>query len=86
MDLQKLNEDRYEMDKIISKLKEDNDNLKLQEDMLTNKLQIVEKLKDLLEKQIGKDNVDEFMNYFTNEARQSVAVILFFTTIFIIKI
>ncbi|XP_008211366.1 centrosomal protein cep290 [Nasonia vitripennis] len=68
--LNKLNNDRNEVKELISQINDQNENLKIQHETLTSRLQIVEQLKDMLEQQIGSNDVQDIMQRFTTESRQ----------------
>lgn len=72
--LNKLNNDRNEVKELISQIHDQNENLKLQHETLTSRLQIVEQLKDMLEQQIGSNDVQDIMQKFATETRQLLTV------------
>lgn len=75
--LNKLNNDQNEVKELITQINDQNEKLKMQHEMLTNRLQIVEQLKDMLEQQIGSDDVQDIMQRFASESRQLHAVCFF---------
>lgn len=62
------------MDQIMARTQGQNENLKADQDMLTHRLLIVERLKDMLEQQIGSDDVQNIMKLFSIETRQTLSV------------
>ncbi|KAJ8673333.1 hypothetical protein QAD02_004595 [Eretmocerus hayati] len=71
--LNRLNNDRNEVKELVTKVNDQNESLKMQHETLANRLQIVEQLKDMLEQQIGSNDVQEVMKKFTSETRQALS-------------
>ena len=72
--MNKLNNDRNEAKELITKMNNESENLKMQHETLTARLQIVEQLKEMLEQQIGSSEVQDIMKRFTSENRQVLEV------------
>ncbi|XP_058789831.1 centrosomal protein cep290-like isoform X2 [Phymastichus coffea] len=70
--LNKLNNDRNEVKELILKINEQNENVKIQHETLTSRLQIVEELKNMLEQQIGSGDVQDIMQKFSSATRQTL--------------
>ncbi|XP_011504729.1 PREDICTED: centrosomal protein of 290 kDa-like [Ceratosolen solmsi marchali] len=76
-----LRNDQNEVKKLIIKINDQNENLKIQHETLASRLQIVEQLKDILEQQIGSSDVQDIMQKFTNETKLILAESQYKTTI-----
>lgn len=72
--LNKLNNDRNEVKELITKINDQNENIKIQYETLTSRLKIVEQLKDMLEQQIGSSDVQDIIQRFSSETKQALAV------------
>lgn len=70
----KLRDERRNIDSEMKKAKECHENVKQQQDMLTNRLQIVESLKDILEQQIGSNSVQDIMQRFSEYSQYTLNV------------
>ncbi|XP_012276740.1 centrosomal protein of 290 kDa [Orussus abietinus] len=68
-----LARNRMELEEQLKKAKETSDRAKLQQDELTNRLQIVEQLKAILEEQIGGSNVQDILNRFSENSQQTIS-------------
>ncbi|CAK9795503.1 Centrosomal protein of 290 kDa [Anthophora quadrimaculata] len=68
----KLKNERRNIDSEMNKAKECHENVKQQHDMLTNRLQIVESLKDILEQQIGSNSVQDIMQRFSEYSQYTL--------------
>lgn len=69
---------------IESKVKEANDlkeSAKLQQELLTNRLEIVERLKDILEEQIGSSHVESMMQSFSEYSQYTLNVSKYYINI-----
>lgn len=75
--LTKLITDREECYKLSQEAKEENEKVKLQHEILSNRLQIVEQLKDILEQQIGSPDVQNLMQRFSEESQRFLSVIIY---------
>ncbi|KAJ8684521.1 hypothetical protein QAD02_020313 [Eretmocerus hayati] len=64
------NKMRNEVKELVPQVNDQNEYLKMQYETLANRLQIVEKLKDMLEQQIGSNDM-QVMKKFTTETRQA---------------
>ncbi|KAL7306503.1 hypothetical protein TKK_0001202 [Trichogramma kaykai] len=69
--MNKLNSDRKEVKELLGQISDRNNNLEVQRETLSTRLRIVEQLKDILEQQIGKKDVEDTMLKF-NEASRNI--------------
>lgn len=70
----KLKDERQTINSEKKKTKECYENVKEQQEMLTNRLQIVENLKDILEQQIGSNSVQDIMQQFSEYSQYTLNV------------
>lgn len=70
----KLRDERQSIDSELKKSKECYENIKLQQEVLTSRLQIVESLKDILEQQIGSNSVHDIMQRFSEYSQYTLNV------------
>lgn len=70
----KLKDERQTINSEMKKTKECYENVKQQQEMLTNRLKIVENLKDILEQQIGSNNVQDIMQQFSEYSQYTLNV------------
>ncbi|XP_043474631.1 centrosomal protein of 290 kDa isoform X2 [Leptopilina heterotoma] len=68
--LEKLIADREECQKMTREAKEESEKVNIQQEILSNRLQIVEQLKDILEQQIGSPDVQTLMQRFSEESQR----------------
>nr|XP_031834342.1 centrosomal protein of 290 kDa isoform X1 [Nomia melanderi] len=68
----KLKDERQTIDSELANAKECHENAKLQQEMLINRLQIVESLKDILEQQIGSNSVQDIMQHFSEYSQYTL--------------
>lgn len=72
--LEKLIADREECQKMTREAKEESEKVNIQQEILSNRLQIVEQLKDILEQQIGSPDVQTLMQRFSEESQRFLSV------------
>lgn len=70
----KLKDERQSVDSELKTAKECHESAKLQQETLTNRLQIVDSLKDILEQQIGSNNVQDIMQRFSEYSQYTLNV------------
>ncbi|KAG7212966.1 hypothetical protein KM043_002306 [Ampulex compressa] len=68
----KLRNDRQSVETDMRKAKECYESARLQQDLLNNRLQIVNSLKDILEQQIGSNSVQDIMQRFSEYSQHSL--------------
>ncbi|XP_033329753.2 centrosomal protein 290kDa isoform X1 [Megalopta genalis] len=68
----KLKDERQSIDSELLSAKENRLDTKLQQETLTNRLQIVESLKDILEQQIGSNSVQDIMQRFSEYSQYTL--------------
>ncbi|CAL7934044.1 unnamed protein product [Xylocopa violacea] len=68
----KLNDDRRSADSEMKEARDCREQAKRQQEMLTNRLQIVESLKDILEQQIGSNSVQDIMQRFSEYSQYTL--------------
>ena len=73
----RLKHERRNIDSEVKKANEYHENAKQQQEMLTNRLQIVESLKDILEQQIGSNSVHDIMQQFSEYSQYTISVRVF---------
>ncbi|XP_019698378.1 centrosomal protein of 290 kDa isoform X2 [Harpegnathos saltator] len=66
----KLKIDRQNVDLEMQKIKKCHENVKYEQQLLSTRLEIVERLKDILEQQIGAGNVENIMEHFAETSQQ----------------
>ncbi|KAL2711712.1 centrosomal protein of 290 kDa-like isoform X1 [Vespula squamosa] len=67
--VEKLKTDRIELDMEMKKAKEFSNRVISQQETLTNRLEIVERLKDILEQQIGGESVQDILQKFSENSQ-----------------
>lgn len=67
--VEKLKTDRIELDMEMKKAKEFSNRVISQQETLTNRLEIVERLKDILEEQIGGESVQDILQKFSENSQ-----------------
>ncbi|XP_035723608.1 centrosomal protein of 290 kDa-like isoform X1 [Vespa mandarinia] len=67
--IEKFKTDRMELDVEMKKTKDFNNHLISQKETLTNRLEIVERLKDILEEQIGGESVQDILQKFSENSQ-----------------
>lgn len=72
--LSKFMTDRDEYSKAWQEVKEEREKVKLQQEILCNRLQIVEQLKNILEEQIGNPDVQNLMQRFSENSQRYLSV------------
>lgn len=70
----KLKDERQTINSEMKKAKECYENVKQQQETLTNRLKIVENLKDILEQQIGSNSVQDIMQQFSEYSQYTLNV------------
>ena len=73
----KLKQERRNIDSEVKKAREYHENAKQQQEMLTNRLQIVESLKDILEQRIGSNSVQDIVQQFSEYSQYTMNVRVF---------
>ncbi|XP_015431660.1 PREDICTED: centrosomal protein of 290 kDa [Dufourea novaeangliae] len=68
----KLKDERQSIDSELKYAKECHENARLQQETLTNRLQIVGSLKDILEQQIGSNSVQDIMQRFSEYSQHTL--------------
>ncbi|XP_078036495.1 centrosomal protein 290kDa isoform X1 [Augochlora pura] len=68
----KLKDERQSIDSELVSAKENHLAAKIQQETLTNRLQIVERLKDILEQQIGSNSVQDIMQRFSEYSQYTL--------------
>ncbi|XP_054003238.1 centrosomal protein of 290 kDa isoform X1 [Hylaeus anthracinus] len=68
----KLNQERQNVDSELKNARECHESAKVQQEMLTNRLQIVESLKDILEQQIGSNSVQDIVQRFSEYSQYTL--------------
>lgn len=74
LNLTKLMSDRLEWNQKTQEANEEREKVKLQQEILSSRLQIVERLKDMLEQQIGSPDVQSIMNRFSEDSQRTLSV------------
>lgn len=74
---EKLKIDRQNIDAEIQKTKKCNEDIKYEQQYLSARLEIVERLKDMLEQQIGAGSVQNIMEHYAEVSQQTLSVSLF---------
>ena len=74
LNLSKLLTDRLEWDKKTQEVNEEYEKVKLQQEILSSRLKIVERLKDMLEQQIGSPDVESIMQRFSEDSQRTLSV------------
>lgn len=70
----KLKTDRQNVDTEMQKVKKCREDVKYEQQLLSTRLEIVERLKDILEQQIGTGSVQNIMEHFAETSQQTVSV------------
>ncbi|KAF7992720.1 hypothetical protein HCN44_005064 [Aphidius gifuensis] len=70
--LQSLMTDRNEISANLKNAKKSSESANIQQETLTNRLEIVERLKDILEQQIGSPDVQSIMNRFSENSQKDL--------------
>ncbi|XP_015607794.1 centrosomal protein of 290 kDa isoform X2 [Cephus cinctus] len=70
--LKELMDDRAELDAKLKEAIKSSESLKLQQEILTNRLEVVERLKDILEQKIGSSDVQDLMHRFSENSQQTL--------------
>lgn len=78
----KLKRERQNIDSEMKKAKEYQEDAKQQQEILTNRLQIVESLKDILEQQIGNNGVQDILQRFSEYSQYTLNVGFFLCKLF----
>lgn len=69
--------DRKDIDSEIQKVKKCHEEVKHEQQLLSTRLEIVERLKDILEQQIGAGSVQNIMEHFAETSQQTLSVRLY---------
>lgn len=72
----KLKMDRQNIDSEMQKVKKCHEDVKYEQQLLSTRLEIVERLKDILEQQIGAGSVQNIMEHFAETSQQTLSVCL----------
>jgi len=72
----KLRTDRQNIDAKMQKIKKSYEDIESEQQLLSIRLEIVERLKDILEQHIGADNVQNIMEHFAETSQQTLNVSL----------
>lgn len=75
----KLKIDRQNIDAEIEKTKKYHEDIKYEQQYLSARLEIVERLKDMLEQQIGAGSVQNIMEHYAEISQQTLSVSLSFS-------
>ncbi|KAK0175035.1 hypothetical protein PV327_008820 [Microctonus hyperodae] len=67
--LKNLANDRAKIDLQLKETKDNNEKVKTQQETLTNRLEIVDRLKDILEQQIGSSDLDNLLQKFSENSQ-----------------
>lgn len=70
----KLKMDQQRVDSEMQKVKKCHEDTKYQQQLLSTRLEIVERLKDMLEQQIGTGSVQNVMEHFAETSQQTLSV------------
>lgn len=70
----KLKTDRQDMDSEMQKVKKCHEDVKYEQQLLSTRLEIVERLKDILEQQIGTGSVQNIMEHFSETSQKALSV------------
>lgn len=73
----KLKTDRQSIDAEMQKTKKCHEDIKHEQQLLSVRLEIVERLKDMLEQQIGAGSVQNIMEHFAEISQQTLSVSLY---------
>lgn len=73
----KLKTDRQSIDAEIQNTKKCHEDIKREQHLLSARLEIVERLKDILEQQIGAGGVQNVMEHFAENSQQTLSVSLY---------
>lgn len=73
----KLKIDRQNIDEEVQKTKKCQEDIKYEQQYLSARLEIVERLKDMLEQQIGAGNVQNIMEHYAEISQQTLSVSFF---------
>lgn len=76
--LKKTTADRVEIDKKVKEAEELRESAKLHQELLMDRLGIVERLRDLLEDQIGSYDLESIMQSFSENSQYTLNVRFFF--------
>ncbi|XP_032687965.1 centrosomal protein of 290 kDa-like isoform X2 [Odontomachus brunneus] len=69
----KLKMDRRDIDSEMQKVKKCHEDVKYEQQLLSTRLEIVERLKDILEQQIGAGNAQNIMEHFAETSQQTLS-------------
>lgn len=72
----KLKVDRRNVDSEMQKVTKCHEDVKHEQQLLSTRLEIVERLKDMLEQQIGAGSVQNIMEHFAETSQQTLSVCL----------
>ncbi|KAK0079026.1 hypothetical protein PV325_001844, partial [Microctonus aethiopoides] len=70
--LKNLANDRINIDLQLKEAKDNNEKAKIQQETLTNRLEIVDRLKDILEQQIGSSDLDNLLQKFSENSQSAL--------------
>lgn len=76
----KLKIDRQNIDTEMQKTKKCHEDIKYEQQLLSARLEIIERLKDILEQQIGAGSVQTLMERFAESSQQNLSVSLYMVT------
>lgn len=76
--LRQLTKEREEIGVKLRDAKEFGEGVKAQQETLANRLEIVDRLKDILEQQIGSPNVESIMHRFSENSQKDLSVRIWF--------
>lgn len=74
----KLKTDHQNIDAEMQKVKKCHEDVKYEQQLLSTRLEIVERLKDILEQQIGTGNIQNIMEHFAETSQKTLNVSLFY--------
>lgn len=78
----KLKIDRQNIDAEMQKTKKSHEDIKYEQQYLAARLEIVERLKDMLEQQIGAGSVQNIMEHYAETSQQTLSVSLYIITMY----
>lgn len=70
--LKNLANDRIKIDLQLKEANDNNEKVKIQQETLTNRLEIVDRLKDILEQQIGSSDLDNLLQKFSENSQSAL--------------
>lgn len=73
----KLKIDQQNVDSEMQKIKKSHEDVKYEHQLLSTRLEIVERLKDILEQQIGAGSVQNILEHFAETSQQTLSVCLY---------